>query len=377
MRIGTSLALVELDRQMPNRNQRECRYWWDELFQWINAAGFERVELPYQPKWDFGGRSGIPLSMRSVTIKDGSVAGFLARLHGHGISGVSGVHLDPSLFFSKDLNRYFGAFEHFAMEALDFAAQADAGTLILTATPCVGDLRAACGADAGRTQGSSVEGISEEADAAAGANDVVRTEDVAGTDDTAFKAWSAGFLDRTAALFNRMQTAAAARGVRLCLKNECWGLLAGEAVIPFLGKLHADVRLDLDTAHLQIAGVDPADFLRSHAGRVGFVHLTDTRHRMNPGEEPGWIPEYPRLAATAMFRDVGTGDVDFESVMEALRETGTDGDVILDSRHATDGCRALLRMRRFAILHAVMPGSGKNSSTKQSVATPALQREGA
>lgn len=306
MRIGTSLALVDLDRQLPNRNQRECLYWWDELFEWIAAAGFSYIELPYQPKWDFGGRSGIPLSMRSIAVKDGDVAGFLTRLRGHGLAGISAVHLDPSLFFSSQLDRYFGAFEHFAMEALELAALSGAGTLTLTATPCVGDLRAA---------------------------------------------WPDSFLERTAALFSRMQAAAAPRNVRICLRNECWGLLAGEAAIPFLEGLHPEIRLDLDTAHLQISGVESAGFLRSHASRIGIVHLTDTRHRMTPGEEPGWIPEHPRSAATSMFRDVGTGDVDLVDFVDAMKETGFDGDVILDSRHAADVCRALLRMRRFALRH--------------------------
>ena len=62
-----STEVVDLNNQAPNRNKRESKYFWDELYPLIGTAGFDAIEVPYEPKWDFGGRSGIPRSMRSIT----------------------------------------------------------------------------------------------------------------------------------------------------------------------------------------------------------------------------------------------------------------------------------------------------------------------
>jgi sugar phosphate isomerase/epimerase len=65
-------------------------------------------------------------------------------------------------------------------------------------------------------------------------------------------------------------------GVTLAIRNEYWSLFGGERILPLLSALPDTVKLDLDTAHLFVAGISATDFLRDHASRIGCVHLTDT-----------------------------------------------------------------------------------------------------
>jgi inosose dehydratase len=66
------------------------------------------------------------------------------------------------------------------------------------------------------------------------------------------------------------------------------------------------VRLELDTAHYQQAGGDPAEAVRRHAGRLLFLHLKD-------------------LDASNRFVELGRGKVDFKAVFAALDAIGFDG----------------------------------------------------
>lgn len=302
MKFGMSMELVDLHRQEPNRNRRESKYFWDELFELVAAAGFDSIELPYEMKWDFGGRSGIPLTRRSVNIKFGNAQGFLAELKKKGINNISGLHFDPSLFAGDNQEAYFGAFEHFASEALSFAAELGCDYLTLTPTPAIGAIGGIC------------------------------------SDETAF-------LERTAALINRL---AESSSVRICVKNEYWTLLRGERLHAFIKQLSDKVYYGIDTANLAIAGLDPVKFIAGCAGRIGSVQLTDTAF-VDDGEyykQP--MPEFPAGRATQVFRDFGQGEIDFSAIIPALEKAGFDGRLVVCSRQTRDICRALLRARYYA-----------------------------
>lgn len=60
--IAISLDLINRHNQEPNRNRYESRYFWEELYQLVAASGFTGIELPYEPVWQLGGRSGVPLN---------------------------------------------------------------------------------------------------------------------------------------------------------------------------------------------------------------------------------------------------------------------------------------------------------------------------
>ncbi|NLM14240.1 MAG: sugar phosphate isomerase/epimerase [Clostridiaceae bacterium] len=307
---GLSLDLIQLDHQEPNRNRRESKYFWDELFTLIPAAGFRGIELPYQPKWDFGGRSGIPLSQYAIRTKYGSVARFKAMLESNGIEKIAGIYFNPSLFISENQDAYFGAFGHFAGQAVEFCAEAEAGVLTLTPTPFGGLVRHYLGQN---TDWSMVK-----------------------TD----------FLKRTADLINRLAEQAADSGVVIAIKREYWSLLRETGFDDFLKHLDPRIRLNIDTAHAQIAGNDPVRQITAAAERIGSIHFTDTAFVDETRVWQGKNPEFPTLAATQIFRDLGQGNVDLAAAYQALQDLDYDGWVICSCRQTRDAMRAMLRTRR-------------------------------
>ena len=307
MRYAFSLEVVDLDNQAPNRNRRESRYFWDEMNHLVSAGGFHRVEVPYETKWDYGGRSGIPRSMRSVTTKFGTVANYMAYLKDNGIEAIDCVHLNPSLFCMGGMPMFFGAAGHYGEEAIAFAKEAGCKVVTLSVTPPY----------------SKVQGILGDAD-------------------------EKGFLEGVKELVNKLAAEAKKAGVTLCLKNEFWGLLGGEKITEFLGRVDGDVKLDADTANLQIAGADVKDVIRANRDRIGVVHFTDTNFADNDETWKSALPEFPANRATRVFTDLGMGCVDFPAILSLLKEIGYDGPVVLNPRNSTDICRSILRAGYFA-----------------------------
>ncbi len=90
-----------------------------------------------------------------------------------------------------------------------------------------------------------------------------------------------------------------------------------------------DVRWCLDTGHLRIAGVDPVDFARAHADRVGHVHLKDvddtTAARVRSGEL-----SLVDAVQDGLFRPLGAGDAAIDEVVLALETRGYRGWYVLE-----------------------------------------------
>ena len=79
------------------------------------------------------------------------------------------------------------------------------------------------------------------------------------------------------------------------------------------------VHLELDTAHYQQAGGDPAAAVRRHAGRLLFLHLKDLESP-TPGGDP----------ASYRFVELGRGKVDVRAVFASLDAIGFDGWVVVE-----------------------------------------------
>ena len=306
MRYCFSTEVVDLDFQAPNRNKRESKYFWDELNHLMAAGGFHSIEIPYEPKWDFGGRSGIPRTQRSVTTKFGTVPAYTEYLKENGIDAIDCIHLNPSLFCRGILPVYFGASGHYAEEAIGFAKEAGCKVLSLTVTP-------PCYAVSGLLKGESEE----------------------------------TFLEETKKLIVSLAEKAGEAGVTLCLKNEYWGLLRGEKIVSFLAELPDSVNLDVDTANLYAAGVAAAAFVKENRERIGIVHFTDTSFADNDETWKTALPEYPAGKATKVFTDMGEGAVDLKGIYEALKEAGYDGTIVFNPRNSYDISRSILRTRYF------------------------------
>jgi len=80
------------------------------------------------------------------------------------------------------------------------------------------------------------------------------------------------------------------------------------------------VQLELDTAHYQHAGGDPAEAVRRYAGRLLFLHLKD-------------------LDASDRFVELGRGRVDFKAVFAALDATEFDGWAVVELDSVPDPAR--------------------------------------
>jgi len=80
------------------------------------------------------------------------------------------------------------------------------------------------------------------------------------------------------------------------------------------------VRLELDTAHYQQAGGDPAEAVRRYADRLLFLHVKD-------------------LDASDRFVELGRGTVDFKAVFAALDAITFDGWAVVELDSVPDAAR--------------------------------------
>lgn len=302
-----SLDLINRHNQEPNRNRYESRYFWEELYGLLSAAGFSAIEIPYEPVWQFGGRSGVPFNRYCVNVKYEDAKGYREYLSSRGISSVSGITFDPNLFMRNDsIDFHFGASGHFAGEALQHSADMGATYFAISPSAYYGRIK------------QYHPGLDDALD---------------------------DFTERTVKLLTGLAEKAAELDVTLTLRNEYWSLFGGERILPLLAQLPANVKLDFDPASLFVAGISPEGFLKANIDRIGSVHLTDTSF---VDEDETWKtpnPEFPRANATQVFRDLGTGSVELSAIASLLSELDYQGPVICSCRQTRDPFRALLRTR--------------------------------
>ena len=89
------------------------------------------------------------------------------------------------------------------------------------------------------------------------------------------------------------------------------------------------VRMELDVAHYAQAGGDPAEGVRSYAGRLLFLHIKDVESPV-----PGRAPDSYR------FVELGRGRVDLPAVFDALKAIGFDGWAIVELDEVPDTARS-------------------------------------
>ena len=88
------------------------------------------------------------------------------------------------------------------------------------------------------------------------------------------------------------------------------------------------VKLELDTAHYQQAGGDPAEAVGRHADRLLFLHIKDLESPI-----PGGSPD------SYQFVELGRGTVNFRSVFAALDRAGFDGWAVVELDRVPDPAR--------------------------------------
>src|SRR4051812_33393906 len=99
---------------------------------------------------------------------------------------------------------------------------------------------------------------------------------------------------------------------------------------------HTDVRWCFDTGHLLIGGVDPVDFVREHAARIGHVHIKDVDARLADRVRSGALTLVQATQA-GLFRPLGEGDARIDEVVRLLDESRYERWLVLEQDIAITG----------------------------------------
>lgn len=296
--------MVNIHHQEPNRNRYESKYYWNELYPMISTAGFNAVEIPFDPFWIFRGGSGVPFTKYCVEIKFETVAKFVAHLQANGIEKVAGIHFNPTIFMrNENLDFYFGASGYFGGEAIRYAAELGCDYIAITPTPPYGLVKHYHGQN-----------------------------------------WETDFTKRSIELINGFAKVAQEKGIKISLRNEYWSVFRNQNIY---AELDDSILLNIDTANLCIAGQNPAESIKDSKGKIGNVYLTDTSFTDKNETWKTPLPEYPQDQATQVFRDLGFGNVDLNGFCKTLEEINYDGWAIVSNRQTREPMRALLRSRHF------------------------------
>ncbi len=124
-------------------------------------------------------------------------------------------------------------------------------------------------------------------------------------------------------------------GLKLVLHPHAGTLLETRRDID-LALAHTDVPWCLDTGHLLIGGVDPAQFVRDHAGRIGHVHLKDVDAKLAEGVR-GRQLSLVQAVQNGLFKPLGDGDARIGDVVRLLDDTGYERWLVLEQDVAITG----------------------------------------
>ena len=301
--------MINVHHQEPNRNRYESKYYWDELYPMISAAGFDAVEIPFDPFWIFRGGSGVPFTKYCVDIKFETVAKFVAHLQANGIEKVAGIHFNPTIFMrNENLDFYFGASGYFGGESIKYAAELGCDYINITPTPPYGLIEHYHGKNAD---------------------------------------WEADFMKRSIDMINNFAKIAKENSIKMVLRNEYWSLIRNQNFDVFLSQIDETVALDLDAANLEISTQNPCEMVNKFGNRIGSVHLTDTAFIDDAEIWKTPLPEFPQHRATQVFRDLGFGNTNLAEFYQTLQSVNYQGWAIASCRQTREPMRALLRSRNY------------------------------
>lgn len=121
-----------------------------------------------------------------------------------------------------------------------------------------------------------------------------------------------------------------------------------------------DIDLCIDTGHLMVGGVNPADVVHAAGSRVAHVHLKDVDAGLAARVRSGELG-YRDAVMRGMYRPLGDGDVDLLAVLELLtarRYTGwyvLEQDVVLDGAPAEGAGPVASAARSIDFLTRILP----------------------
>lgn len=148
-----------------------------------------------------------------------------------------------------------------------------------------------------------------------------------------------------------VEEAVAARGLRLAVHPHAGTAIAGAAEVTRLLE-RTTASLCLDTGHLFLGGVDPAELARAAGARVSHVHLKDVDAGLMAQLAGGRL-SYLEAIRAGLYRPLGQGDLDLEAVFGSLQESGYEGWYVLE--------------QDVALAEEPAPGEGPLVAARQSV----------
>jgi inosose dehydratase len=140
---------------------------------------------------------------------------------------------------------------------------------------------------------------------------------------------------RAGAHLRELADLAAAAGLTLVLHPHV-GTLVESAADVERALAHTDVPWCFDTGHLLIGGVDPVQFVRDHADRIGHVHLKDVDASLAERVRRGEL-SLVRATQLGLFRPLGRGDARLDEVVRLLDQQGYERWLVLEQDLAITG----------------------------------------
>lgn len=99
------------------------------------------------------------------------------------------------------------------------------------------------------------------------------------------------------------------------------------------------VKIELDVFWTSIAGLDPAEWIRAHPGRARLVHLKD--------KAPGAPTQFAESVAAESFKEVGSGVIDFRSLLVAAEADGVAAYVVEQDQTPGDAVDSLAMSAKY------------------------------
>lgn len=129
-------------------------------------------------------------------------------------------------------------------------------------------------------------------------------------------------LQAIAATLNELGRRTAEYGIRLAPHPHIWGPVERPEEIRRLLALTDPqyVSLTLDTAHILLGGGDPMEFLTDEYDRIVALHWKDAKAAYRGYTGP--TPTRAMHAEEILYKDLGSGGIDFPAVWRLLRQRG-------------------------------------------------------
>ncbi|MDA2938101.1 sugar phosphate isomerase/epimerase, partial [Acidobacteria bacterium AH-259-A15] len=137
-------------------------------------------------------------------------------------------------------------------------------------------------------------------------------------------------LKTMARALNELGKRTAQLGLRLAPHPHIWSPLEREHELKRILELTDPgfVYLVTDTAHLTLGGMNPVQVVRDHFPRVAALHFKDTPARFRGHK--GATPTRDEHRKVNLYKNLGTGGVDFPAILKILRERNYQGWITLD-----------------------------------------------